>query len=233
MHFLFKRIKNKPIGKYLNIKKFQSGVWQKQLNIGLPIPPEIDIKKSIVIPGHTSGAQGFIYIKDTVENHDKVKKEITEKLKRAGKKYEFDIRIYDQKELYNGNKLHLAPDIIFKINNFGCNIQISTLKGKIFSTNVSFKNMSGVNRTEGIFIAHGPDMKKGRTIKGAKIYDIAPTILHMFNAPIPNDTDGVVLKDIFRDDSVFAKKEIKYERLDDHKKLLMKKIKNLKLKGKI
>jgi len=45
----------------------------------------------------------------------------------------------------------------------------------------------------GIFIAYGPDIAKGRKISGAQIYDIAPTILHMFGLPVPNDMDGKVL----------------------------------------
>jgi len=49
----------------------------------------------------------------------------------------------------------------------------------------------------GIFVAKGPRIKKGIKIDGAKIYDIAPTILHIFGLPIPNEMDGRVLKEIF------------------------------------
>ncbi|RLI96080.1 MAG: hypothetical protein DRO99_05045, partial [Candidatus Aenigmatarchaeota archaeon] len=49
----------------------------------------------------------------------------------------------------------------------------------------------------GIFIAHGPDIAVGKEIANARITDIAPTVLHMFSLPIPDDMDGKVL-DIFR-----------------------------------
>ena len=59
-------------------------------------------------------------------------------------------------------------------------------------------------------MAFGPDVKKGMQIKNANICDIAPTILHMFNVPIPSDMDGCVLNEIFKDDSEFQR-EIQYQ----------------------
>jgi predicted AlkP superfamily phosphohydrolase/phosphomutase len=42
----------------------------------------------------------------------------------------------------------------------------------------------------GIFILHGPKGTPGRTAKGARIMDIAPTILTLFGLPIPRDMQG-------------------------------------------
>jgi predicted AlkP superfamily phosphohydrolase/phosphomutase len=73
------------------------------------------------------------------------------------------------------------------------------------------ENVSEVEHyMDGILIAYGPDIKKGRKIVGAKIIDIAPTILHMFNLPIPKDMDGKVLKKIFKSNSNIFKRKIKY-----------------------
>jgi len=53
-----------------------------------------------------------------------------------------------------------------------------------------------------IFFACGPDIKQGRNkLPGLKIYDSTPTILHMFDLPIPRDIDGRVLTKIFKEDS--------------------------------
>ena len=74
-------------------------------------------------------------------------------------------------------------------------------------------------------------------VEGAKIYDLAPTILHIFGLPISRGMDGRVLEEIFKEDSEFAKRKPRYvspsnyERKQDEK--LKKAIKNLKLKGKI
>ncbi len=80
-----------------------------------------------------------------------------------------------------------------------------------------------------------PVSKKGYKITDAKIYDIAPMILHIFGLSIPNDVDGRVLMEIFKEDSEFAKRKPKYvdsgyyERNKEDEKL-KKAIKNLKLK---
>lgn len=42
------------------------------------------------------------------------------------------------------------------------------------------------------------------------IYDLAPTILYLFDVPIPEDMDGRLLKEIFKGDSNLEKKEVKY-----------------------
>ena len=52
---------------------------------------------------------------------------------------------------------------------------------------------SGTHRPAGIFIACGPDVAQGRTIDGARLIDLAPTILHLLGASLPTDYDGRVL----------------------------------------
>lgn len=54
---------------------------------------------------------------------------------------------------------------------------------------------SGYHRMEGIFIAHGPPIRCGITLEKARIIDLAPTILHLFGIPVPEDMDGQVLQD--------------------------------------
>jgi predicted AlkP superfamily phosphohydrolase/phosphomutase len=52
---------------------------------------------------------------------------------------------------------------------------------------------SGSHRDYGIFLAQGPMMAAGQTIQGARLMDIAPTILYLLQQPVPADMDGVVL----------------------------------------
>lgn len=68
----------------------------------------------------------------------------------------------------------------------------------------------GTHHVDGIFLAYGSGIKKGYRIRIARIIDIAPTILHIFSLPIPNDMDGQVLKEIFEEDSEFSKRKPKY-----------------------
>lgn len=62
------------------------------------------------------------------------------------------------------------------------------------------KSKSGDHRDYGILIASGKDLKRGIKLDGAKIIDLAPTILYLLGLPIPSDMDGKILTQIFTDD---------------------------------
>ncbi|MBI4635621.1 MAG: alkaline phosphatase family protein [Candidatus Rokubacteria bacterium] len=56
---------------------------------------------------------------------------------------------------------------------------------------------SGNHRLEGILAVHGAGIKPGTRVSGARIVDLAPTLLHLLDQPIPDDMDGRVLTEIF------------------------------------
>jgi predicted AlkP superfamily phosphohydrolase/phosphomutase/tetratricopeptide (TPR) repeat protein len=49
----------------------------------------------------------------------------------------------------------------------------------------------------GIFVARGPGIKKGESIHGARVLDLTPTLLAIFDLPIGRDMDGKPLVSIF------------------------------------
>ncbi|WP_415381176.1 alkaline phosphatase family protein [Halosimplex sp. TS25] len=53
------------------------------------------------------------------------------------------------------------------------------------------------HRSEGIMIAWGPNVQEGGAPIDASVYDVAPTLLHDLGEPVPSDTDGRVLTEIF------------------------------------
>jgi predicted AlkP superfamily phosphohydrolase/phosphomutase len=59
---------------------------------------------------------------------------------------------------------------------------------------------SGNHRPEGILVAAGPGLGRGQTIQGARLLDLAPTILHWLGVSPPDDMDGRVLTEIFTAD---------------------------------
>ena len=75
----------------------------------------------------------------------------------------------------------LAPDILLIPNGFYIT---SGFSDKVFD---NFK-MEAFHDQKGIFLAYGKRIKKDQRVD-ARIYDIAPTILHLFGLPIPNDMD--------------------------------------------
>jgi predicted AlkP superfamily phosphohydrolase/phosphomutase len=62
-----------------------------------------------------------------------------------------------------------------------------------------FAGKSGTHRDDGIFLAQGPAVREGATVDGARIIDLAPTILALLDVPVPDDMDGRVLTEIFTD----------------------------------
>lgn len=54
---------------------------------------------------------------------------------------------------------------------------------------------SGCHRLHGIFIGQGAAFAPGATIDGARLIDLAPTILHILGQPVPEDMDGRVLSE--------------------------------------
>ena len=55
----------------------------------------------------------------------------------------------------------------------------------------------GTHRRDGILIVHGEPFKKGAKIQGARLIDMAPTILYLMGQPVPADMDGRVLEELF------------------------------------
>jgi predicted AlkP superfamily phosphohydrolase/phosphomutase len=62
----------------------------------------------------------------------------------------------------------------------------------------------GTHRLYGIVIAGGPAFKSGTEIANARLIDIAPTLLHLLDVPVPEDMDGKVLTSVFHPDFASA-----------------------------
>ena len=169
--------------------------------------------------GHTIPFGG-IYINDyTIK--DTLIKDLTNIEKDIQKKV--SVSIFLPKEMYYGEKIDQLPDILFTINGWRCTITESTVEGPLFKEEPFAKNHTGSHRVNGIFAAYGPDIRP-QSVGAISIYDIAPTLLHMHNVPIPTDMDGKVL-DLFTTDSGIATKVVYQER---EKEVIQKKITQLR-----
>lgn len=59
---------------------------------------------------------------------------------------------------------------------------------------------SGCHRLHGLLIAWGTGIRPGRVPEGAHIMDLAPTVLHLMDLPVPDDMDGRVLTSMLSSD---------------------------------
>ena len=137
--------------------------------------------------------------------------------------------VYKREEIYSGPYVNRAPDIVIYPSE---GYMVGNVGGSDKIWNYTAPGWHRTHKLHGIFLAKGPGIRKGVNIKGAMIYDLAPTILHIFGIPIPQDIDGRVLKEMFEEDSTLASREITYQQTDA-KAAVKHKIKSLKDLGRI
>jgi predicted AlkP superfamily phosphohydrolase/phosphomutase len=107
--------------------------------------------------------------------------------------------IIKREDVYEGPYLDRAPDLIlrprdetnifFGLADFGSNVTVDTVY-----------RYSGMHRDHGLLIMSGEGVKRGASVEGAGIEDLAPTILYAMGCPIPQDMDGRVLSEVFTEE---------------------------------
>jgi predicted AlkP superfamily phosphohydrolase/phosphomutase len=123
------------------------------------------------------------------------------------------LEAYRREELYHGERLETAPDIILVTQDYykgGTSIDelVSDVPLDILS------KLSGLHRMDGIVLLQGPHIRQDVRVEGAGIIDVAPTILYALGMPIPSDMDGKPLLGIF-EESYTKQTEASYT--DEHK----------------
>ncbi len=103
-------------------------------------------------------------------------------------------RIHKGGDVYSGPYLDEAPDIVFFLRDFEYIADVQPSE-RIFAKR-GWDTSFGTHRFEGILMAYGSDIRAGE-VTGARLVDIAPTLLNVLGLPINDDMDGCVLKDIF------------------------------------
>lgn len=215
------------IGIWSVVKKFP-GIKNFALNRMVLTYKDIDWSRTIA---YSYGYYAPIYfntskIKNQKDKND-LEEEIVKKLMELKEPFSdkpLIEKVWKKSDLYSGSENKKMPDIILNMGNFtyGSSSTFLFSSNTIFSDPKTFK--SGDHAIDGIFMAYGPDFKEGEIIENAEIYDIAPTVLHMFDIPVPVDMDGRVLKDIFKHDSGYVDKKVRYAKSGSSEKNRIKSV---------
>lgn len=105
-------------------------------------------------------------------------------------------RVWFAEEIYHGKCLQWAPDIVFEPSSDPCyTFAIGQLSSPCLKRKIV--DYTGNHRTEGIFLAYGPDVKPNANGPGVQIVDLCPTILYQLGLPVPDDIDGRIIKEAF------------------------------------
>ena len=179
---LFKLVR---IGRRTFITKHILRAIFRKLNLRVDLP--IDLHNSIAFAqGETYG----IFVKE---------KDIINKIVSALDKVECVEWVKRSNEVFNGPFLHRAPDILVKpLFDKGCMIDARTVSGEVLR---NITTPRGNHHPYGVLLIHERyynisiksllDMEFIRKLKGrVPPYLVTPLIMHIFNVPLPHDTDA-------------------------------------------
>ena len=105
--------------------------------------------------------------------------------------------------LYDGPHTERAPDLVawaqretdifYGLSDFGSRRTVEPTY-----------RYSGMHREAGMLVMAGPGLRRGATIEGARLVDLAPTCLWRLGETIPDDIDGRPLTDAFEPEAIEA-----------------------------
>ena len=121
--------------------------------------------------------------------------------------------VYKKEKVYAGPHLEDAPDILidYKDPYQDSHSEPAPQHESVFNEPSSFFTSTHTN--DGIFIAHGPDIKNSGKLsleKQISLMDITPTVLQLLGNPIPENVDGKARKEVFKKDSGANQREPEY-----------------------
>ena len=118
-------------------------------------------------------------------------------------------RVYRREDLYHGDFLQAAPDLIIHPKDFAHQIKGGPFSNPHYRQVISTKDpkeffVNGVHRLNGIFAAAGPGIRKGHCVDSLEIIDLFPTMLYSLGMAVPKSVDGKVAEGIFEEDHLSA-----------------------------
>lgn len=125
--------------------------------------------------------------------------------------------VYRREELYDGPFLDLLPDLVFDLGDGPYLASDAPMAASILEP-LPPSLLQGRHRSTGVLAAAGAGIAAGQRIDGARIVDVAPTVLYALDLPIPDDMDGRPLVEIF-DEEYRASHPVRYAPAVDEKDL--------------
>ncbi len=87
-----------------------------------------------------------------------------------------------------------GPDLYLIVDNYRYGVASKIVRGRLWETPA---DVAGGHREDGIVLFKGPGVKKGAGLENAYIWDLAPTILHLLDVPVPGQMSARVLDEGF------------------------------------
>ncbi|MFB6099926.1 MAG: hypothetical protein ABEK16_01505, partial [Candidatus Nanohalobium sp.] len=113
-------------------------------------------------------------------------------------------QVWRKEEIYREELADRAPDIMFYPKDMAYKVN-DGFHGKVFDESVP----NGSHGLNGVILGRGPDIREGAEID-MHLTDVAPTLLHLMGEEVPEDMDGEVRKEIFKEGSEPKEREVEY-----------------------
>ena len=111
------------------------------------------------------------------------------------------LEVHDGAELFPNDEF--SPDLVVEgVDDYEVH---NALADEVFQV---AKSKAAGHRSDGIVLAHGPDIAPVCIPDGASVYDVAPTLLHLCGEPVPENADGRVLSELIAADSPAADADV-------------------------
>ena len=222
-----KKLGLSAIGKKIAYSSDGVSIFKKIMNLFFLSYKDVDLSST---RAYSTGNFGQIYINKkgrepegivTDDEHEALVNELIEKLKKfldpGNGKVIFD-QVLKRDEEYQGKYVEEAPDMVF----FDEHLEYTTNRLFEFGSNILVGDhvidRSGDHKPYGIFFAYGNKFKRCKKLEGARIMDILPTVLYSLGISIPDDIDGRIMNDIFKENFRRANKP-KYAHYTEKEKL--------------
>jgi len=160
--------------------------------------------------------QGPVYINEadmSQKEYEEFREELIDELKsikETGTDNNVFQGVYKPEEIYEGDKLEKAPDIL-TLDSDEYHNRGGMLKHELFNKS----GWKGNNASHGLCLFDGPGFEKGKQINNIEILDLAPTILNIFSIPRPKQLDGKVIGKE-KDNSTLDKKSKEKSEIDNN-----------------
>jgi predicted AlkP superfamily phosphohydrolase/phosphomutase len=100
--------------------------------------------------------------------------------------------IHKREDVFPGSAMGDAPDLQLVLRDFGF-VSVRNILPIVQKRNY----IVGTHHPDGVFLAYGPGVEKGKLLGRRHITDVASTLLYSLGLPVPSDFEGVVPPNMF------------------------------------
>lgn len=106
-----------------------------------------------------------------------------------------------REDVYPGPAMREAPDLLLELSDFGF---VSISDGPMVQKRTV---PVGTHHPEGVFLAYGKGIAKGKLAEPCRVWDVPAMLLHSMGVPTPSDFEGRVASQIYARDYLTANPE--------------------------